>query len=318
MTPETATTLAEIAESHHGLISATHLRLHGVSDDDRTYCLRSGRWIVVHDSVYRIAGCPVTWRSSLLAACWAGGNRAVASIRSAAELHELPGRSTSVVEITCPHWRRARHTGLIVHERRALPDRDLTIVDAIPVTTVERTIFDLCSLYGPRTIDAAIDNALRRDLTTFDRLAATLRRLGHRGVKGTVLLRSLLAERDPLRAPTESEREAMLIEVLTSHGLPEPVRQHEIRDDAGELVARVDLAYPGLRIAIEYDSYQHHVGKQQLVRDSRRRNAITALGWVVLVGTAEDVRLGQGRGFVGDLLRARAAAQARTGVTRPR
>ncbi|MFI5046146.1 MAG: hypothetical protein ACHQIG_03705 [Acidimicrobiia bacterium] len=97
----------------------------------------------------------------------------------------------------------------------------------------------------------------------------------------------------------------MLVDVLLAHGLPEPTRQYVIRDVTGAFVARVDLAYPELRIAIEYDSYQEHVGKQQLVRDSRRRNAITALGWIVLVGTAEDVRLGQGRALASAVRRAR-------------
>ena len=55
----------------------------------------------------------------------------------------------------------------------ALPDRDLTFIDGIPVTTVERTIFDLCAVRGPKTVDLAIDNALRRSLTTFEHLAAT-------------------------------------------------------------------------------------------------------------------------------------------------
>jgi predicted transcriptional regulator of viral defense system len=314
MDAETAAAISRIAEANHGHFSAAHLRDLHVSDDDRTYRVESGRWIQVHERVYRAAGVPPSHRGAVIAACWAGGTRAVASFRSAAYLHAVPGGSEAIVEITCPRWRRARHAGLIVHESRALPERDTTIIDAIPVTTIERTIFDLCSLFGPRTIDFAIDNALRRELTTFDRLAATLRRLGHRGVKGTKLLRGLLAERDPLRAPTESEREAMLIEVLLRHGLAEPVRQHVIRDDRGEFVARVDLAYPALKIAIEYDSYQYHVGKQQNVRDNRRRNMIVGVGWAVLVGTAEDVRLGQGRALVRDVRRARANAQARTGV----
>ena len=293
MTPEATTALAGLAAANHGVFSALHLDLLGVTEHERAHRLETGLWIQVHEGAFRIAGAPPTLRGDLLAASWAGGNRAVVSHRSGAFLHDLPGKRDDVVELTCPRWRRARHEGLIVHESLALPDRDITFVDGIPVTTVERTIFDLCSIYRHRTIDMAIDNALRRELASFDSLVATLRRLGHRGVKGTALLRSLLAVRDPLRAPTESERESMLIDVLLAHGLPEPTRQYVIRDESGAFVARVDLAYPELRIAIEYDSYQEHVGKQQLVRDSRRRNAITALGWIVLVGTAEDVRLGR-------------------------
>ena len=297
--------IAAIGERHHGIFNATHLSMVGVGRAQRTYRLTTGRWVQVYERVYRIAGTPVTLRSDLISACWAGGTRAVVSHRSAAFLHDLPGKADTRVEITCPHWRRAQHDGLLVHESRALPDRDITLVDGIPVTTVDRTIFDLCSVVGPRTVDFAIDNALRRELTTVGDLVRTLRRLGHRGVKGTQMLRRLLAARDAAYVPTESEREQMLLDVIRSHGLPEPRRQHVIRDELGQFVARVDLAYPDPRIAIEYDSYQEHVGKQQLVRDSRRRNAITALGWRVLAATAEDVRLGQGHALASAINRAR-------------
>ncbi len=60
----------------------------------------------------------------------------------------------------------------------------------------------------------------------------------------------------------------------------------------GNLVARVDFAYPELRIAIEYDSYEHHTGKVALVRDSARRNAVVALGWAPIAATDADLRQG--------------------------
>ena len=123
------------------------------------------------------------------------------------------------------------------------------------------------------------------------------------------MLRGLLAERDGSYVPTESEREQMLLRVLRDHGLPEPERQFSIYNDAGDFLARPDLVYRDLKIAMEYDSYQHHVGKDALVRDSRRRNATTAIGWITLVATAEDVRHGQGNQFAADVRRARATRQ---------
>src|SRR5262249_39725013 len=231
--------------------------------------------------------------------------RAVASHRAAAGLYGIPGGREDVVELTCPRWQRARYDGLIVHETKTLTVDDRTIVDRIPVTTVERTIFDLVAVCPPFTIELAIDNALRRELTTLDKLGEMLRRVGKRGRKGTKLLRSLLAERDPLYAPTESEREFILLRTLRAHDLPEPERQYTIRDEAGNFVARTDLAYPELKIAMEYDSYQHHVGKHPHVRDSRRRNAMTGLGWAVLVATADDGRYGNGGQFVRDVKRTR-------------
>jgi len=236
--------------------------------------------------------------------------RAVASHRAAAGLHEIPGGREDLIEITCPRWRRAQHDGLLVHETRALTDHDRTVVDKIPTTTVERTIFDLAAVCGPFTVELAIDNALRRELTTLDELGVTLRRVGKRGRKGTKLLRSLLAERDPAYTPTESERELMLVRLLRQHGLPKAERQFSIHDDEGNFIARPDLVYRDLKIAMEYDSYERHVGKHALVRDSRRRNAVSALGWIVLVATAEDVRYGNGNVFARDVRMARQSREA--------
>jgi predicted transcriptional regulator of viral defense system len=297
--------VATIAEQHHGIFATHHLRDLHLSRPERSWRLKKGRWVEVYQGVYRVAGAPISWRGTVLAACWAGGTRAVASHRSAAALWDLPGQRKDVAEVTCPRWRRTRHGALVVHETRALSERDVTTISGIPVTTAERTIFDLAAVCSKSTVDLAIDTALRRELTTVDDLSALLRRVGKRGRKGTRKLRALLADRDANHAPTESEREQMLLRVLREHGLPEPERQYSIHDDSGTFVARPDLVYRDLEIAMEYDSYQHHVGKAALVRDSRRRNALMAIGWIVLAATAEDVRYGSGAQFARDVRKAR-------------
>ena len=65
--------------------------------------------------------------------------------------------------------------------------------------------------------------------------------------------------------------------------------------DGRVFVGRVDFAYPEDRVAIEYDSYEHHVGKAALLRDSTRRKALLAAGWTPLSATAADVRAGGAR-----------------------
>src|SRR4051794_9302753 len=95
----------------------------------------------------------------------------MASIRSAAELHMLPGRRTDPLEITCPRWRRSHGSSLIVHESTALDSADITVVDGIPVTTVARTLFDLGGVYRKGYVELAVENALRRGLTTEAELA---------------------------------------------------------------------------------------------------------------------------------------------------
>jgi very-short-patch-repair endonuclease len=297
--------VGDVAERHHGVFGAHHLDALGVAVHERHYRLRTGRWIRVHDGAYRFAGAPLTWAGKVLAACWAGGRRAVASHRTAAELWELPGRDPTLVELTCPHRLRARHDGLLVHESRQLDPVDVTVRHCIPVTTVARTLFDLVAVLGDVTVDVAIDTALRRGLTTLPELRAVLERMGSRGRAGTPKFRALLAERGVGAKVPESEAESRLLRLLARRGLPRPAVQYEIRAADGSLVARVDFAYPDLRIAIEYDSYEHHVGKAALVRDGARRNAVASLGWLPITATAADLRDGARR-LAAEIHRARA------------
>ena len=82
--------------------------------------------------------------------------------------------------------------------------------------------------------------------------------------------------------------ETRLKRLLRRHGFPAPVFQYVIHDGR-RFVARVDAAYPELRIALEYDSYEHHIGKLALVRDNDRRNQLTRLGWRTITFTAADM-----------------------------
>ncbi len=54
-------------------------------------------------------------------------------------------------------------------------------------------------------------------------------------------------------------------------------------------MARVDLAFPEQRVAVEYDGAWHG-DPGQLTRDRRRLNALVAAGWTVLHVTAADLR----------------------------
>ncbi|WP_222263215.1 endonuclease domain-containing protein [Modestobacter marinus] len=74
----------------------------------------------------------------------------------------------------------------------------------------------------------------------------------------------------------ESPPESRLRVLLTMAGLP-PVPQWSVRRADGVFIARVDLAYPAVRLAVEYDGAWH--GEPgQLGRDRRRLNALVAAG----------------------------------------
>jgi hypothetical protein len=116
--------LAQVAAKQHAIFASWQLAPFGYSVAARQVRLSTGRWVLLFDNVYRMGGAPPTWRSDVLAACWAAGPTALASHRAAASLWGLPSGRTTVVEITCKRWRRTRHSGLVVHESLVIDDED--------------------------------------------------------------------------------------------------------------------------------------------------------------------------------------------------
>ena len=75
-------------------------------------------------------------------------------------------------------------------------------------------------------------------------------------------------------------------------GMPEPVVQHEVFD-GGRRIARIDLAYPELRIAIEYEGDGHRTDKEQWRRDIQRQRDLEDRGWIVIRLTQRDLHEGR-------------------------
>jgi len=131
-----------------------------------------------------------------------------------------------------------------------------------------------------------VTDALRQRLITPERLERCLRETGGRGRRGAKTLRLILETLTGYRP--ESVLELTLIRLLRRSGLPQPVSQYRIRRGQ-KAVARVDLAYPDIRLAIEADGYRYHGGPADWRRDLARRNELTGLGWRIIHVTWDDV-----------------------------
>lgn len=57
----------------------------------------------------------------------------------------------------------------------------------------------------------------------------------------------------------------------------------------GRVVAEIDFAHEGLRIAIEVDGRAFHSDRQAFERDRERQNALVLGGWMVLRFTWEQI-----------------------------
>lgn len=72
-------------------------------------------------------------------------------------------------------------------------------------------------------------------------------------------------------------------------GFPEPVVNVEVFDDSGRLRYRIDLAWPTVKVAVEYDGRHHIRREEQWTYDIRRREDLEGEGWAFLVLTAADI-----------------------------
>lgn len=88
-----------------------------------------------------------------------------------------------------------------------------------------------------------------------------------------------------VRTGSDSRPETWTRLTLVDAGLPEPVLDYDVFDRVCGFVARVDMAYPLWRIAVEYDGHHHGIGEQWEC-DVERHAALEAAGWRVIRVTA--------------------------------
>ncbi|MCX2930724.1 hypothetical protein ORI20_10575 [Mycobacterium sp. CVI_P3] len=164
-----------------------------------------------------------------------------------------------------------------------LAEDEVVVLRGVPVTTPARTALDLARRYRSDRAVAVIDalaNATRLKPADIDELVERYR--NHRGIAQA---RATLALVD---GGAESPRETWLRLLLIRAGFPAPTTQFVVRDQYGQAIARVDMAWPELKVAVEYEGDHHRTDRRQFNRDIRRVDALTELGWIVIRVTVED------------------------------
>lgn len=272
--------VARISARQHGVVTREQIRTAGVSDQQlRT--LRHHRVLVqVAPRVYAIAGAPSTWEQQLHAKVLAGGPLAMAGARSAAGLWRLDRFRRQHFDLCVPAPAPRRVSGARLHESSDLPSRDRTVIDDIPVLTPVRTIFDVARYVGPARLGAMLDDAVRRDLTSYEEAQQRFSELAARGRDGIATMREVLSTRPGGAEVPDSPLEDDVRILLRRSGIPEPVLHHRV--DCGELTYVLDLAWPEKLVALECDGFRFHRTPEQLDWDDRRRTALGLSGWLVL------------------------------------
>ncbi len=204
---------------------------------------------------------------------------------SAAVIHGAPLWDLSLLEVHLTRTDRKagrREVGVVQHRGR-LRKRDVVLVEGIKVTSPTRTALDLTTLTDLEHALPAMDHFLRTGQTSKDQLRTSARDMARwSNTLGTDLVINFADGR------RESLAESRCAVMLIGTGKPAPVPNYEIRDAYGNVLWRVDFAWPELGVFLEFDGkvkYRKFLKEGEdvtdaVLREKKREEQICRLtGW---------------------------------------
>ncbi|HEY7720146.1 MAG TPA: DUF559 domain-containing protein [Pedococcus sp.] len=210
---------------------------------------------------------------------------AVAARHTAAALIGGVVPSSPDVQLTLPAG-RLRVEG--IDARRGVPTARARW-RGIPVTSAEDTFTGMGRDLGLVDLVVLGDSLVKAGRTSPARL---VERADAAHGKGSSTVRRAAGL---VRAGVDSPMESRLRMLLVLAGLPEPVVNHVEYDEGGRWARRFDLAYPEVRLAIEYDGRQHAESPRQWEHDVERREGLDTDGWRLVVVLAKGIYREPGR-----------------------
>jgi hypothetical protein len=280
--------LVALAAEQEGVVARSQALDAGVTDRRLALLRSAGALESVGSGLLRIPG-REGWLQDQWVAHLAAGDGVRASHGAAARLLEIEGFDSWPPEVTIPHRQRVRLPGVVVHRSTDLAGERRVRRHGLWATNATRTLIDLGAVVSEAQLEVALDDALRRGLTTYDRLWTAIARLGRPGRSGVPQLRDLLVSRGDVDGLTETGFETLLLRALREHGLPRPTTQFELFDDDGVFVMRFDAAYVPEKVGVEADSKRWHGTDSRFESDREQRARAGALGWTVVPVTHRQV-----------------------------
>jgi very-short-patch-repair endonuclease/predicted transcriptional regulator of viral defense system len=267
--------LAALLDRQHLVVATWQMKRCGYSEWAARRAVRTREFDRIYRGVLTVAGTHLTFKGHCMAAALACGPDAVISHHAAAALWDLRPIPQTVIDVTAP----TQHS---VHGIRShvspVPQTYQTNIDAIPVTTLERTCLDYAEQATPRQLTAALETANRRDLLDLRKLRRVME--GSPGRRGLHPLTAVLTDMDSDPQWTQSPPEQEFLELIRATDLPRPKGNRLIE---GHLV---DFVWPAQRLIVEIDTYRFHTSRAAFESDRARDAHLQRHGWRVLRITA--------------------------------
>ncbi|MFA1538580.1 DUF559 domain-containing protein [Actinomadura monticuli] len=172
---------------------------------------------------------------------------------------------------TVPRIKQLKVHGYSIPARQVRTLRDRRVIGP------ERLFLELAASVPRIDLIIAGDHMLRRQVSTRELLNAFLEDCHRRrGVRKAKLAMPHLEPR------SDSPPETRLRMLIVDAGLPRPVANQDVCNDWGVWLARPDLSYPAVKIAIEYEGLHHQQNYDQYSRDIERDGRMIDDGWIVI------------------------------------
>ena len=257
--------IAAFAERQHGVIARCQLAALGLGSGAIDHRVRAGQLYVIHKGAYAVGHRALTRQGRWMAAALAAGSDAVLSHHAAAAHWGLRNDNRARIDITTPRKLHPRKN-LLPH-CAVLPPDEITTHDAIPTTTVPRTLLDLAAVLPRQAVQRAMTEADVQRLTDPLSLPDLIAR--HPRARGVTKLR------DHLPILTREELEHRFQTFLDAAVLPRPHFNTHIEG------YEVDVAWPARRLIAELDGYATHRTRRAFERDRQKDRHLLLAGWTV-------------------------------------
>lgn len=149
-----------------------------------------------------------------------------------------------------------------------MPLADISTRQDIPLTQPVRTLIDLATVIGPKSLERAVNEADKHDVIDPDSLRRALN--DHTGEPGVRPLRRIL-DQHTFRL-SDSELEVLFRPIARRAGLSEPLTKQMVNG------FEVDFYWPELGLIVETDGWRYHRTPATQARDALRDQTHTAAG----------------------------------------
>jgi predicted transcriptional regulator of viral defense system len=269
--------IAAFAARQHAVIDLDQLRGLGLSASAVRTRVAAGRLHPKYPGVFAVGHPLLSLNGRQMAAVLACGPGAALSHRSAAAHHNVLASARRAIDVTSPTRRGRKLDGIDAHSGATLLPHDIEIVDAIPTTSLARTLLDIAETVTTRQLERAIEQAAILRILDVNPIDDVLNRAS--GRRGATTLRALLSamQSGSTPTPTRNDLEERFLHICRAIGHPPDGVNVWLLDRY-----EADFLWRAPRLVAETDGRATHLTPQAFEHDRHRDQQLAVAGWRVV------------------------------------